>query len=63
MLVLTRRVGECIRIGDDITVTILGSHRTSVKIGIVAPASVSVDRNEIYARKQAEKGNQGPAST
>jgi len=48
MLVLTRRNGQSIRIGDDIVLTILESGRDQVRIGIRAPRSVSVHREEIY---------------
>ena len=48
MLVLTRRVGESIRIGDDIVVTVLELTRDQVRIGISAPRSVSVHRQEVY---------------
>lgn len=48
MLVLTRRVGESILIGDDIVVTVLELNRDQVRIGIRAPRSVSVHREEVY---------------
>lgn len=48
MLVLTRRNGQSIRIGDDIVVTILDATRDQVRIGIRAPRSVSVHREEVY---------------
>ena len=57
MLILTRRVTEEIRIGDDITVTILGIKGNSVRIGIEAPKDVSVDREEIYKRKRRDCAN------
>lgn len=53
MLILTRKVGETIVIGDDITVTILGVSGQQVRIGIVAPKDVTVDREEIKQRKLA----------
>jgi len=55
MLILNRRVGENIVIGDDITVTVLGVSRNQIKIGVKAPKHVSVHREEIYARIQSEK--------
>lgn len=54
MLVLTRKVGESIRIGDDITITVVESDGYNVKIGIAAPRSVAVHRAEVYERIQAE---------
>ncbi|TDV67854.1 carbon storage regulator CsrA [Pseudomonas sp. LP_7_YM] len=54
MLILTRKVGESINIGDDITVTILGVQGSQVRLGINAPKNVSVHREEIYKRIQAE---------
>jgi carbon storage regulator len=54
MLILTRKVGESINIGDDITVTILGVQGLQVRLGINAPKNVSVHREEIYKRIQAE---------
>lgn len=56
MLILTRRLGETIRIGDDIEVTVLSVKGASVRIGITAPASVAVHREEIYTRILAERG-------
>ena len=54
MLILTRRVGEEVRIGDDIKIKILGVKGNQVRIGVAAPEDVSVHREEIYQRILAE---------
>ena len=55
MLILTRRVGESLIIGDDVVVNVLGVKGNQVRIGVDAPKDVSVHREEIYDRIQAEK--------
>ncbi|EMY0634817.1 carbon storage regulator CsrA [Providencia rettgeri] len=57
MLILTRRVSEEIRIGDDIKIKILGVKGNQVRIGVAAPEDVSVHREEIYQRVLAERDN------
>lgn len=61
MLVLTRRAGESILIGDDIVVTVLEHGRDQVRIGIAAPRAVSVHREEVYREILAQ--NQAAATT
>jgi len=55
MLILTRRVGETVMIGNDVTVTILGVKGNQVRVGINAPKNVSVHREEIYERIKREQ--------
>ena len=55
MLILTRRVGETLMIGDDVTVTVLGVKGNQVRIGVNAPRDVAVHREEIYERIRLEK--------
>ncbi len=61
MLILTRRVGETVMIGNEVTVTVLGVKGNQVRIGVNAPKDVAVHREEIYDRiKREEDGEQGP---
>ncbi len=55
MLILTRRVGETLMIGDEVTITVLGVKGNQVRIGVNAPKDVAVHREEIYQRIQKEK--------
>ena len=55
MLILTRRVGETLMVGDDITVTVLGVKGNQVRIGVNAPRNVAVHREEIYERIKQEQ--------
>ena len=55
MLILTRRVGETVMIGNDVTVTVLGVKGNQVRIGVLAPKEVGVHREEIYERIRHEK--------
>ena len=54
MLILTRRVGEALKLGEDITVTVQGVRGNQVRIGIDAPKSVAIQREEIYRTAETE---------
>lgn len=55
MLILTRRVGEAVVIGDDVTITVLAVRGSQVRIGVSAPKELTVHREEIYERIQREQ--------
>jgi carbon storage regulator len=59
MLILTRRAGEALRIGDDIEVTVMAVNGSQVRIGINAPRNVAVDREEIAERKRRDRAGAG----
>ena len=59
MLILTRRVGESLMIGDNVNVTVLGIRGNQVRIGVDAPKEIAVHRQEIYERIQQEKAGGG----
>lgn len=59
MLILTRRVGETLMIGKDITVTVLGVKGSQVRIGVTAPRDIAVHREEIYERIHSQEGEDG----
>lgn len=59
MLILTRRVGETVMIGENVTVTVLGVKGNQVRIGVNAPKEVAVHREEIFERIKSGRGNEG----
>jgi carbon storage regulator len=63
MLILTRRVGETVMIGDEVTLTVLGVKGNHVRVGINAPKSVPVHRAEIYERIRREQQDGTGAAT
>ena len=62
MLILTRRVGETVMIGNDVTVTVLGVKGNQVRVGVNAPRDVAVHREEIFERIKREERGEGTAS-
>lgn len=62
MLILTRRVGETLMIGDEVTVTVLGVKGNQVRIGVNAPKDIAVHREEIYERIKREQQENAAAA-
>jgi carbon storage regulator len=63
MLILTRRIGETLVVGDEVTVTVLGVKGNQVRLGVNAPKDVAVHREEIYERIQKEKQDKAQSET
>jgi carbon storage regulator len=63
MLILTRRVGETVMIGNEVTVTVLGVKGNQVRIGVSAPKDVAVHREEIYERIKREEDHDSQSGT
>jgi carbon storage regulator len=61
MLILTRRVGEAVKVGDEVTVTVISVRGNQIRIGIHAPKDVTVHREEIYERIRRRRGPLQPA--
>ncbi|MCS5565661.1 MAG: carbon storage regulator CsrA [Methylococcales bacterium] len=59
MLILTRRIGETLMIGEEVSVTVLGVKGNQVRIGVNAPKEIGVHREEIYEKIKAEKATEG----
>jgi carbon storage regulator len=59
MLILSRRLGESVKIGDEVTVTVLGVKGAQVRLGFAAPQDVAVHREEIYLRLRADRSASG----
>lgn len=59
MLILTRRVGESLRIGDEVEVIIVGMNGSQVRVGVRAPRNVAVHREEIFQKIAAQKSAAG----
>lgn len=58
MLILTRRIGETLMVGDEVTVTVLGVKGNQVRLGVNAPRDIAVHREEIYQRIKQEQANE-----